>query len=103
MRSPELSDVKVELHGFDVSASQYPHQGSLPANVHLWTSNVFQDPPEEHLHQFDVVHLRLLVTLVHDNDASAIVRHAKKLLSKSSISMAAALPPLSCGPRATRD
>ncbi|MCJ1433764.1 hypothetical protein MMC27_003129 [Xylographa pallens] len=69
-----------QLEGFDISSTGYPPKEWLPSNVELRLWNVFDEPPE-HMHEkYDVVHLRLFLVVVDDNDPSTILRHCLKIL-----------------------
>ncbi|KAM0144292.1 hypothetical protein ACHAO1_000050 [Botrytis cinerea] len=71
----------VQLYGFDISSSQFPHPNYLPANVKLEVLDSLRvDPPEELLGSFDIVHLRLWLGVVMNGDPSALLTHALKLL-----------------------
>ena len=70
-----------QLDGFDVSASQYPHKLLLPSNVSLQTLDATDEPPLEFQGKYDVVHLRLFLIIVNNNDPTPIFNHCFKLLS----------------------
>ncbi|TEY47664.1 hypothetical protein BOTCAL_0302g00120 [Botryotinia calthae] len=71
----------VQLYGFDISSSQFPHPNYLPSNVKLEVLDSLRvDPPEELLGSFDIVHLRLWLGVVMNGDPSALLTHALKLL-----------------------
>ena len=78
----------VQLYGFDISSSQFPHPNYLPANVKLEVLDSLRvDPPEELLGSFDIVHLRLWLGVVMNGDPSALLTHALKLLRMFFISL----------------
>jgi hypothetical protein len=56
----------VQLHGFDISADQFPP--SLPQNVHLHMHDAKQPWPAEWHGRFDAVHVRLLVCAMETTD-----------------------------------
>ena len=71
-----------QLDGFDLSASQYPHKLLLPSNVSLQTLDATNEPPQELQGKYDVVHLRLFLIVINNNDPTPILNHCFKLLSK---------------------
>ncbi|MCJ1311314.1 hypothetical protein MMC25_004985 [Agyrium rufum] len=70
----------VQLDGFDISLEQCPPREWLPrgVNTHVW--DMYTEVPEAMVGQFDVVHLRLLLLVVRDNDARPIIANAAKML-----------------------
>lgn len=81
LRCPELKDCKLWLHGFDISGDQFPHSTWLPSNITFSISDASRDPDEQFKGKFDVVNIRLFALVVADGDPTAIIRHAKSLLS----------------------
>lgn len=71
----------VELHGFDISDDQFPSKELWPKNFKLSLLNSLHDPPASLVGQYDVVHLRMLVSNLRDRDTSGIISHVKQLLS----------------------
>ena len=69
-----------ELHGFDISASQFPPPASLPVNVHLHTANAMQPFPPQYHGTFDLVHLRLLVCALERDDWVTVARNVLQIL-----------------------
>ena len=70
-----------QLEGFDTSSASYPPEEWLPENVKLGIWNVFEGPPESLHNRYDVVHIRLFLVVIKDNDPSPILRHCLKILS----------------------
>ena len=68
------------LVGTDVSLDQCPPW--LPSNVSLQTWSIFDEPPENLLGRFDVVHLRLLGFVLRDNQIAATIQRVMKVLSE---------------------
>lgn len=68
------------LDGFDVSLAQCTHPNWLPANLRLYEWNVFDEPRDDIVGVYDIVHVRLLFTVVRDNDPAPIVENLIKLL-----------------------
>lgn len=72
---------RATFHGFDISTTHFPHEKNLPANIIL--SNVdaiAEDLPEELVGKYDVVHIRMFIAVVRNNDPSPILRNALKML-----------------------
>lgn len=52
-----------EVHGFDISEKFFPPSTWLPSNVELHVHDIYEPFPESFVGQFDVVHLRLFLSL----------------------------------------
>ncbi|KAI0167433.1 hypothetical protein BJ166DRAFT_610195 [Pestalotiopsis sp. NC0098] len=70
----------IELHGFDISLDQVGPKPWLPANMHMHTWNLFEEPPPEFVGYFDVVHVRLITVVVKNNDPRPVLENLSKLL-----------------------
>ncbi|KAJ5086211.1 hypothetical protein N7532_010982 [Penicillium argentinense] len=70
----------VQLHGFDISNSQYPPKELWPKNVSLGLLDSLSDPPMSLAGQYDMVHLRMWASNLRDSDTSSLIRHVKCLL-----------------------
>ncbi|KAI8625251.1 hypothetical protein F5Y19DRAFT_450779 [Xylariaceae sp. FL1651] len=79
-KSPELSGLDVQFHGTDISKSLFPHSSWLPRNVTMSASDILQEPPQSLQGQFDVIHLRLVLSLIRSGSPRPIIRHIKSLL-----------------------
>ncbi|KAL9086211.1 MAG: hypothetical protein Q9159_004276 [Coniocarpon cinnabarinum] len=71
-----------QLDGFDISSDQFPHESSLPPNVHLHTSNALEPCPPELRGKYDVVNLRLFLAVVKNDDPTALLQHVCSLLTR---------------------
>ncbi|KAI5923207.1 hypothetical protein F4810DRAFT_211102 [Camillea tinctor] len=80
LKSPEVAGLNLRLHGFDISADMYPHKSWLPQNLGFSLSDLFLDPPEDFIGTFDVVHVRLILSVVGSGSPKPIINHIKKLL-----------------------
>ncbi|KAI0593877.1 hypothetical protein F4775DRAFT_606957 [Biscogniauxia sp. FL1348] len=80
LKSPELAGLDVRLHGFDISADMYPHRSWLPRNLEFSASNLLLDPAPEFLGKFDIVHVRLILSVVGSGSPRPVINHIKKLL-----------------------
>ena len=74
----ELSTSKVD--SFDLSLSQCPPREFFPAIRRLDTWNIFDAPDESMLGRYDIVHVRLVIFVVRNNDPRDIVRNLLALL-----------------------
>ncbi|TVY93982.1 N-methyltransferase, partial [Lachnellula willkommii] len=75
----EVSETAL-LDGFDISLDQCPPSPWLPANIHLHTWNIFEEPPKEFIETFDVVHIRLITVAIKNNDPRPVLANLRKLL-----------------------
>lgn len=71
------------LDGFDISGGQYPPKEWLPANLSLRTLDVHKPIPEEFKGQYDIVHVRLFLTVVRNDDPLPILNNLMDMLSKT--------------------
>ncbi|KAL8658978.1 MAG: hypothetical protein Q9202_007338 [Teloschistes flavicans] len=71
-----------QVDGFDIDLEQCPPSEWLPHNVTIREWDAFSALPPELENQYDVVHLRLLLLVVRDNDPRAILRNALRMLKK---------------------
>jgi len=69
------------LDGFDINLSQGPHPEWLPSAVNVSKLDLFQDPPEELVGVYDIVHVSLVVCFVDDSQIKDVVRRLVTLLS----------------------
>ncbi|KAE8351606.1 S-adenosyl-L-methionine-dependent methyltransferase [Aspergillus coremiiformis] len=72
--------VTVQLHGFDISDSQYPSKEQVPQNITLGVLDSMKDPPSSLIGQYDVVHFRMWASNFRNGDPGPVIRHAKRLL-----------------------
>ncbi|KAF2787074.1 UMTA methyltransferase family protein-like protein [Melanomma pulvis-pyrius CBS 109.77] len=71
----------VSFFGFDVAGVHYPASQNIPQNVKLGILDAFADNiPEEHVGQYDVVHVRVFTAVVKNNDPKPLIRNAYKML-----------------------
>lgn len=83
VKSPEVSGLNIKYHGFDISRALFPHNSWLPKNIVLSTSNLLEEPPQSLHGQFDVVHIRLVLSLIRSGSPKPVIQHIKMLLSLS--------------------
>ncbi|KAI0126778.1 hypothetical protein BJ170DRAFT_596347 [Xylariales sp. AK1849] len=79
-RSKELQGIDLRLRGYDISPSWFPHKAWVPDSVEFGCSDLLSDPPPELYGVFDVVHLRLVISLTMKGDPRRIIRHIQKVL-----------------------
>ena len=71
----------VQFEGMDITLSQAPPKQWLPSNTSLRTWNIFDDVPTELRGKFDIVHIRLVLLVLPNNDAAApLIRRLVSLL-----------------------
>ena len=72
----------VHLDGFDNSIDQFPSKGWLPDNISLSRLDVLKPIPEELKGKYDLVHVRLFLAVVQDDDPTPILRNLMDMLSQ---------------------
>ncbi|RDI87921.1 hypothetical protein Vi05172_g1911 [Venturia inaequalis] len=76
-----IQDPSMDLHGFDISADQFPPAEKLAGNITLHLSNAKQGFPAEHHGKFDIVNLRLLTAAMeNEKDWADVARNSMALL-----------------------
>lgn len=73
---------EAHVDGFDIDLEQCPPSEWLPPNVTVQECDAFSALPPELENQYDLVHLRLLLLVVRDNDPRPILRNALRMLKK---------------------
>lgn len=69
-----------QLYGFDISPESFIAVEHLPQSVQLRVLDASKPPPSEFRGQFDVVHVRLMQSVVTDDDPEWIISHCLQLL-----------------------
>ncbi|KAL2021312.1 hypothetical protein VTK56DRAFT_7283 [Thermocarpiscus australiensis] len=69
-----------ELHGFDISLDQVGPKPWLPANIHMHTWDIFEEPRPEFVGYFDLVHVRLITVVIKNDDPRPVLANLTKLL-----------------------
>ncbi|KAI1429591.1 hypothetical protein F5Y12DRAFT_413037 [Xylaria sp. FL1777] len=69
-----------EFHGFDVSLDQVGPRSWLPANIHMHTWDIFEEPPAQFCQYFDIVHVRLITVVIKNNNPQPVLESLTKLL-----------------------
>ncbi|PSN62730.1 UMTA methyltransferase family protein-like protein [Corynespora cassiicola Philippines] len=73
------------LVGLDVSPVHFPASANLPENIKLEVLDAFTDTiPEEHIGQYDVVHVRLFTGVVKNNNPAPLIHNAFQMLKPGS-------------------
>lgn len=75
----EVSDKKIRFVGFDISSAKF--RISDETGVEFVTHDMTTPFPPEYHGKFDVVHLRLLVVAIREDDVSSVVENVMQLLS----------------------
>ena len=68
--------------GLDISLAQSPPSPWLPSNIQLRRWDMYTEPPADLVGQFEIVHVRLILLVIKDNNPLPIVRNLWKLLSE---------------------
>lgn len=68
--------------GTDVSLDQCPPKAWLASNVSLQTWSIFDEPPDNLIGRFDLVHLRFLGLVIKGSELTSILVRVMKTLSK---------------------
>ena len=71
-----------QFTGFDISAAQFTQAEWLPSNMSFEILDATVEPPQHFQGQFDIVHLRLFLAVVNDNNVTPVLDHCLKLLSE---------------------
>ena len=69
----------VKLEGFDISLEATTLSGHLPPNVSFRKWDIKQSPPEDLVGQYDIVHIRLLIFVLLDDDIPKILQNLPSL------------------------
>ena len=72
----------VHLDGFDNSVDQFPSKEWLPENISLDRLDILKPIPEELKGKYDLVHVRLFLAVVQDDDPTPILRNLMDMLSQ---------------------
>lgn len=77
----EKEKKNVTLLGFDVKNHHFPAPENLPSNVRLATLDAFTESlSQEHVGQYDVVHIRAFSSVVKDDNPGPILKNAYAML-----------------------
>ncbi|KAL8767627.1 MAG: hypothetical protein Q9194_005930 [Teloschistes cf. exilis] len=71
-----------QVDGFDIDLEQCPPSEWLPPNITVREWDAFSALPPELENQYDVVHIRLMLLVVPDNDPRLILRNSLLMLKK---------------------
>ena len=71
-----------KLNGLDINLSQGPPPAWLPEAIGISKLDLFQDPPDELVGAYDIVHVSLVVCFVNDREIQDVVRRLLMLLSE---------------------
>ncbi|KAL8634645.1 MAG: hypothetical protein Q9228_007766, partial [Teloschistes exilis] len=70
------------VDGFDIDLQQCPPSEWLPSNVIVREWDILSALPSELEAQYDVVHTRLLLAVIRDNNPRPVLRNALRMLKK---------------------
>ncbi|KAL9118055.1 MAG: hypothetical protein Q9187_005404 [Circinaria calcarea] len=69
-----------QLDGFDIDLSQSPPKEWLPKNVNMYKLDVFEELPDDLVGKYDVIHARLFLLIVQNNDPTPILKNFIRML-----------------------
>ncbi|KAI1180230.1 hypothetical protein F4777DRAFT_365900 [Nemania sp. FL0916] len=69
-----------ELRGFDISSASFINSAHLPGDMRLEVLDAKRPPPPDLVGTFDVVHVRLVQSVIFDDDPGCILSHCFELL-----------------------
>ncbi|KAL9005256.1 MAG: hypothetical protein Q9188_001953, partial [Gyalolechia gomerana] len=69
-----------QLDGFDISLDQVPSTAWLPSNVSFHQYNVHEQPPNDLLERYDIIHVRHLNLIIKNDDPTAVLGHLLAML-----------------------
>ena len=72
---------RAHLHGFDNVVDGFPPREWLPENVRLEQLDIFQPIPKTLLGQYDIVHVRLFMLVIRNDDPGPVLENLVRLLS----------------------
>ena len=64
----------------DITLSQAPPNQWRPPNINMRVWNIFEDPSEDLVGQFDIVHIRLLLLVIPNNNAVPVIKRLATML-----------------------
>ncbi|KAL9103071.1 MAG: hypothetical protein Q9187_009049, partial [Circinaria calcarea] len=70
-----------QLDGFDIDLSQSPPKEWLPKNVNMYKLDVFGELPDDFVGKYDVIHARLFLLVVQNNDPMPILKNFIRMLN----------------------
>ncbi|KAL9122036.1 MAG: hypothetical protein Q9187_001413 [Circinaria calcarea] len=70
----------VQMDGMDITLSQAPPKEWLPSNIRMRTWNMFEAVPENLIGQFDIVHVRLVLLVIPDNNPVPVIQNLATML-----------------------
>lgn len=74
------SDSTYRFDGFDISSAQFPPADGLPTNVTFNVADCKQGFPPQFHNRYHVVHIRLVVAVMHEDDWALVARNVMQLL-----------------------
>ncbi|THD00355.1 hypothetical protein EYZ11_000248 [Aspergillus tanneri] len=74
-----------QIDGFDISFDQCPHPQSLPHNTSLRSVDIYQPLPEDLYGVYDIIHLRLFLVVIRNDDPVPVLSNLVKMLSGCSL------------------
>ena len=71
-----------QLDGLDISLDQVPNKQWLPFNVSFYLYDIYDNPPDDLVERYDIIHVRHLTLVIKDNGPTMVIRNLLKMLSR---------------------
>jgi hypothetical protein len=75
----------VQLDGLDISLKATPPEEWLPSTVNFRKWDMRHPVPGDLIEKYDVVHVRLMAFVLHDEELPSILENIVKLISECSL------------------
>ncbi|APA10736.1 hypothetical protein sscle_06g055060 [Sclerotinia sclerotiorum 1980 UF-70] len=80
LETRKMFQSSAQLDGFDIDLGQASHAQWMPSNVTLRKWNMFEDVPSDLIGVYDVIHIRLVMLVIKDNNPLPLIRNLRKML-----------------------
>ena len=70
-----------EIDGMDVSFQQCPPKDWMSKNITWIHHDAFAQPPQELEGKYDIIHIKLFITLIRDGNPRPVLQNMLKMLS----------------------
>ena len=69
-----------QLERLDISLNQTPSKDWLPSNIIFSRQNIFEEPPEDLVDKYNIIHVRYLTLVIKQNDHTTVLDNLLKML-----------------------
>lgn len=70
-----------QLDGLDISLDQVPDKEWLPSNISFHLYDVYDEPPDDLVEKYDIIHVRHLTLVIKQDDPTVVIHNLLKMLS----------------------